>query len=56
MDTNISSNICDNENLDEYRKYDSLTDEELIVQIKEKTDACALDYLIHKYRKIRTDI
>ena len=51
-----TENICEadnNENTehnDEYSKYESLTDEELIAEIKENVNATALDYLIHRYR------
>lgn len=34
----------------ENSKYDSLTDEEIVAEIKDKQDALALDYLIHRYR------
>lgn len=34
----------------EYEKFESLTDEELIVEIKDKSNSSALDYLINRYR------
>jgi len=49
MDTN-TDNICGSELTDEYSKYESLTDEELISEIKDNMNASALDYLIHRYR------
>ena len=45
-----AENSFENEITDEYAKYEQLTDEELIVEIKEKENASALDYLIHRYR------
>ena len=49
MKSNVE-NSFEPEIADEYSKYENLTDEELIVEIKEKNDASALDYLIHRYR------
>ena len=49
MKSNVE-NSFENEIADEYAKYEQLTDEELIVEIKEKNNASALDYLIHRYR------
>ena len=45
-----SDSICGGEPADEYSKYDSLTDEELITEIKDNVNPVALDYLIHRYR------
>jgi len=49
MKSNVESNF-ELEIADEYAKYENLTDEELIVVIKEKENASAMDYLIHRYR------
>ena len=49
MKSNIE-NAFESEIADEYTKYESLSDEELIVEIKEKNNTAALDYLIHRYR------
>jgi len=49
MKSNVESNF-ELEIADEYAKYENLTDEELIVEIKEKENASAMDYLIHRYR------
>ena len=49
MDTN-TDNVCGSEITDEYSKYETLTDEELIAEIKDNMNASALDYLIHRYR------
>ena len=35
---------------DMYRRYENLTDEEILLDIKEHNDKVARDYLIHKYR------
>ena len=45
-----SDSICGGEHADEYSKYESLTDEEIIAEIKDNVNPVALDYLIHKYR------
>ncbi|MBQ9478304.1 MAG: RNA polymerase sporulation sigma factor SigH, partial [Selenomonadaceae bacterium] len=34
----------------EFERFESLTDEELIVEIKDKSNSAALDYLINRYR------
>ena len=49
MKSNVE-NAFETEIADEYAKYESLSDEELIVEIKEKENSSALDYLIHRYR------
>ena len=49
MKSNVE-NSFEPEIADEYAKYETLTDEELIVEIKEKNNTSALDYLIHRYR------
>ena len=49
MKSNVE-NSFEPEIADEYSKYENLTDEELIVEIKDKNDTSALDYLIHRYR------
>ena len=49
MKSNVE-NSFEAEIADEYAKYESLSDEELIVEIKEKENTAALDYLIHRYR------
>ncbi len=49
MKSNVE-NAFETEIANEYAKYESLSDEELIVEIKEKENAAALDYLIHRYR------
>ena len=49
MKSNVENNF-ESEIADEYSKYENLTDEELIVEIKEKDNASAMDYLIHRYR------
>lgn len=49
MKSNVE-NSFESEIADEFAKYESLTDEELIAEIKEKNNASALDYLIHRYR------
>jgi len=49
MKSNVENNF-ESEIADEYSKYETLTDEELIVEIKEKDNAAAMDYLIHRYR------
>ena len=49
MKSNVE-NSFESEIADEYAKYENLTDEELLVEIKEKENASALDYLIHRYR------
>ena len=36
--------------INEYEKFESLTDEELIAEIKNNMNDSALDYLIHRYR------
>ena len=36
--------------INEYEKFESLTDEELIAEIKNNMNNSALDYLIHRYR------
>ena len=43
-------NLLETVTNDEYARYDSLTDEELIAEIKDKKNKSALDYLIHRYR------
>ena len=35
---------------DMYRRYENLTDEEILLDIKEHNNKVALDYLINKYR------
>ena len=45
-----AENSFESEIADEYAKYETLTDEELIVEIKEKNNNSAMDYLIHRYR------
>lgn len=35
---------------DLYRGFESMTDEEVVVEAKDKDNSAALDYLIHKYR------
>ncbi|MBQ3444143.1 MAG: RNA polymerase sporulation sigma factor SigH, partial [Selenomonadaceae bacterium] len=49
MKSNVE-NSFESEIANEYAKYESLTDEELIVEIKEKNNTSAMDYLIHRYR------
>ena len=49
MKSNVE-NSFEAEIADEYAKYETLTDEELIVEIKEHDNNSALDYLIHRYR------
>ena len=49
MEASIGSALEDTITGD-YSKYDSLTDEELIIEIKDNSDTAALDYLIHRYR------
>ena len=49
MKSNVE-NSFESEIADEYAKYEQLSDEELIVEIKEKNNSSALDYLIHRYR------
>ena len=49
MDTNTSSGF-DVGTYDDSAKYDALTDEELIAEIKENTNNAALEYLIQRYR------
>ena len=43
-------NSFESEIADEYSKYEQLTDEELITEIKDNEDNAAMDYLIHRYR------
>ncbi|MBR2733765.1 MAG: RNA polymerase sporulation sigma factor SigH, partial [Selenomonadaceae bacterium] len=45
-----SENSFESEIAAEYAKYETLTDEELITEIKERNNTSALDYLIHRYR------
>ena len=49
MEANVVS-VLESVTKDDYNRYDSLTDEELIVEIKENRDKSAMDYLIHRYR------
>ena len=49
MKSNVE-NSFETEIADEYAKYETLTDEQLIVEIKEHDNTSALDYLIHRYR------
>ena len=49
MKSNVE-NTFEPEIANEYAKYENLTDEELIVEIKEKNNTSAMDYLIHRYR------
>ncbi len=49
MKSNLE-NSFESEIADEYAKYESLTDEELIAQIKDNNNTAAMDYLIHRYR------
>ena len=38
------------QNIEEYNEFDQLTDEELILEIKDNLNNSALDYIINKYR------
>ena len=49
METNTSSGF-EVGVYDDTEKYEALTDEELIVEIKDKMDNAALEYLIQRYR------
>ncbi|MBQ7630533.1 MAG: RNA polymerase sporulation sigma factor SigH, partial [Selenomonadaceae bacterium] len=49
METN-TSNDFEVGVYDDSEKYETLTDEELIVEIKDKMDNAALEYLIQRYR------
>ena len=49
MEASVGS-VLETVTSDEYARYDSLTDEELIAEIKENANKSALDYLIHRYR------
>ena len=49
METNTSSDF-EVGAYDDAEKYEALTDEELIVEIKDKMDNAALEYLIQRYR------
>lgn len=49
MKSNVE-NSFEPEVADEYAKYESLSDEELIVEYKERDNPSAMDYLIHRYR------
>ncbi len=49
MKSNVE-NSFESEIADEYAKYEQLSDEELIAEIKNNDNASALEYLIHRYR------
>ena len=49
MKSNVE-NSFEAEIANEYAKYETLTDEQLIVEFKEHENTSALDYLIHRYR------
>ena len=49
MKSNVE-NSFESEIADEYAKYEQLSDEDLIAEIKERDNPSAMDYLIHRYR------